>query len=242
MTESGKDKQHMLTRLPDSQNYDIGYGKPPKATRFEKGQSGNPAGRPRGSKNKPIPPALNEQRLRSIIMEEAYRLVNINDAYGQVSVPIAQAIVRSLAVNAAKGNQRAQRLFTDLLSAVEQDNNRLHNEWLETAINYKTDWERELERRRLYGTTGPEPLPHPDDVVIDMQSGTVIIKGPVTKEEKEATERFEFLLRRKSVLEQELADLERMLIDDPDCEHRALVEDDIQQTKRAIKAIDKMTR
>jgi hypothetical protein len=29
---------------------------------------------------------------------------------------MAQAIVRSLAVNAAKGNQRAQRLFTQLLS------------------------------------------------------------------------------------------------------------------------------
>ncbi len=28
-----------------------GYGKPPKATRFKKGQSGNPKGRPRGSRN-----------------------------------------------------------------------------------------------------------------------------------------------------------------------------------------------
>jgi hypothetical protein len=40
----------------------------------------------------------------------------INDANRQVSIPMAQAIVRSLAVNAAKGNQRAQRLFTQLLS------------------------------------------------------------------------------------------------------------------------------
>jgi hypothetical protein len=31
--------------------YDVGYGKPPLATRFKKGQSGNPQGRPAGSRN-----------------------------------------------------------------------------------------------------------------------------------------------------------------------------------------------
>jgi len=31
----------------DSADYDIGYGKPPEATRFKKGQSGNPRGRPK---------------------------------------------------------------------------------------------------------------------------------------------------------------------------------------------------
>ena len=32
-------------------DYEIGYGKPPAGRRFQKGQSGNPRGRPRGSKN-----------------------------------------------------------------------------------------------------------------------------------------------------------------------------------------------
>ncbi|HEY8129410.1 MAG TPA: DUF5681 domain-containing protein [Hyphomicrobium sp.] len=31
--------------------YDIGYGKPPVKTRFRKGQSGNPKGRGKGSRN-----------------------------------------------------------------------------------------------------------------------------------------------------------------------------------------------
>jgi hypothetical protein len=30
---------------------DVGYGKPPRETRFRKGRSGNPRGRPRGSRN-----------------------------------------------------------------------------------------------------------------------------------------------------------------------------------------------
>lgn len=35
--------------MPD--DYGVGYGKPPKASQFKKGQSGNPAGRPRKFKN-----------------------------------------------------------------------------------------------------------------------------------------------------------------------------------------------
>jgi hypothetical protein len=34
-----------------SRDYAVGYGKPPLHTRFQKGKSGNPKGRPRGKKN-----------------------------------------------------------------------------------------------------------------------------------------------------------------------------------------------
>jgi hypothetical protein len=40
-------------------------------------------------------------------MEEAYRTVRLKEGNGQVTIPMAQAVIRSLAVNAAKGNQRA---------------------------------------------------------------------------------------------------------------------------------------
>ena len=35
----------------DKRDYEIGYGKPPKQTRFKPGQSGNPRGRPSGTRN-----------------------------------------------------------------------------------------------------------------------------------------------------------------------------------------------
>lgn len=34
-----------------SSDYDVGYRKPPSKTRFQKGRSGNPRGRPGGRKN-----------------------------------------------------------------------------------------------------------------------------------------------------------------------------------------------
>ena len=39
-------------QLAPANNYEVGYGKPPNTTRFAKGQSGNPLGRPKGSKTK----------------------------------------------------------------------------------------------------------------------------------------------------------------------------------------------
>jgi hypothetical protein len=35
----------------DGPNTEVGYGRPPKDTRFKPGESGNPGGRPKGSKN-----------------------------------------------------------------------------------------------------------------------------------------------------------------------------------------------
>lgn len=71
-----------LAAIPDRKPYQVGHGKPPEATRFKPGQSGNPKGRPKGSgkgrgKNSP---SINEhERLKSIILEEAYRSIKVND-------------------------------------------------------------------------------------------------------------------------------------------------------------------
>ncbi len=106
--------------------YEVGYAKPPEATRFQKGTSGNPRGRPKGKKN--LVPALNEERMKAIILEEAYRTITVRDGTRNVTVPIARAVLRSLAVNAVKGQHRSQRLFAELLSAVETSHKALHDE------------------------------------------------------------------------------------------------------------------
>jgi len=45
----------------------VGYGKPPKATRFQKGKSGNPKGRPKSHKNfKPLSRVLRDLALKEV--------------------------------------------------------------------------------------------------------------------------------------------------------------------------------
>ena len=140
----GRDRTKLPITRPDAA-YEVGYGKPPSDSRFKPGQSGNPKGRPRGAKNKR--PALNEERLKGIILDEAYRDITVRDGERNVTVPMARAIIRALAVNAAKGNHRAQQMFADLLSTTEAQNKAQADELLKTAIDYKLGWEEELRRR-----------------------------------------------------------------------------------------------
>ena len=120
------------------------------------------------------------------MLKEARRTITVRDGDRFLSLPMAKAVIRTLAVDAAKGKAHAQRLFTDMLNTIEREDQELREELVKVAIEYKRDWEFELERRKRLGITdAPEPVPHPDDIEIDLETGTVRIVGPLTKEEKE---------------------------------------------------------
>lgn len=233
MKKPEQEGRKALSRRPPPGDYPVGYAKPPVESRFKPGQSGNPRGRPKGSRNRNNLPGLHEERLKSIILEEAYRMIAVNDVRGTVSMPMAQAVIRSLAVNAAKGNQRAQRLFAELLASVETANKRAHDEWLETAISYKVDWEKELERRRQNNIVASEPVPHPDDIIIDMKTGLVRVKGPMTKEEKVIWDQFR---ARKRECDETIAEMEELLTREPDYPYRKQLAEDLEHERR-IRAI-----
>ncbi len=233
MSADEKDRRRVVSARPGRQAYEVGYAKPPAGSRFQPGRSGNPKGRPRGAKNRAPAPALHEERLKAIVLQEAYRSISVNDANGPMAIPMAQAIIRSVAVNAVKGHQRAQRLFTELLGSTEGANKRLHDEWMDAALTYKLEWERELERWQRLGISGPEPLPHPDHINVDVRAGTARIRGPATKEEKVE---WDLWVDRKRMFVEELRELEA-LRDSPQCRNRSSVLDEIESTKKVLEII-----
>jgi Family of unknown function (DUF5681) len=223
-----------LAQVPDRNTYTVGHGKPPEATRFKPGQSGNPRGRPKGKKSKPDAPP--HERLKSIILEEAYRTIKVNDGPSQVTVPMAQAVMRSLAVTAAKGNTRAQKLFSELLGNTELSNKVAEHDYLQTMIGYKAEWEMELERRKLYGiATLQEPLPHPDDIIVDFRRNTVSIRGPMDKREQAD---LDLWLQRRHDNECELRSCEEDKTDPEYAPYLDQLENEIAHTKRILEIIN----
>ncbi len=218
-------------------SYEVGYGKPPATTRFKPGTSGNPRGRPKGAKNRL--PKLNEERLKMIILQEAYRDITVRDGARNVTIPMAQAVMRSLAVNAAKGQHRAQRLFAEMLSTTERQNKQLADEWLSTAMDYKIEWDEELERRKRLGITDlSDPVPHPDHVKIDLNTGEARVEGPWTKEEKAELDMW---LAKREEWEADLAALQDDLAAEESEGIREIIRDDIKHAERILSIIGQLT-
>ncbi len=231
-----KQENKLPTQRPDA-TYEVGYGKPPATTRFKPGTSGNPRGRPKGAKNRL--PKLNEERLKTIILQEAYRDITVRDGARNVTLPMAQAVMRSLAVNAAKGQHRAQRLFAEMLSTTERQNKQLADEWLSTAMSYKIEWDEELDRRKRLGITDlPDPVPHPDHVKIDMNTDEARVEGPWTKEEKAELEMWQ---AKREEWEADLAAYRVDLDVEQDEGLREIIRDEIKHTERILSIISQVT-
>ena len=93
-------------------DYKVGPGKPPLHTRFRKGQSGNPAGRPR---------KVVSERLKALTLSEAYRAVTVKEGGGTVTLPAVQAVLRRQLALAVKGSVLAQRAVIATIAAIEKE-------------------------------------------------------------------------------------------------------------------------
>ena len=91
-------------------DYAVGYGKPPVETRFQKGQSGNPEGRPRGTK-----------KLVTLLAEVLSQRSGLPNPDGSWMTK-AEAIFFSLANQASSPDLKAKKLLFDVLVKLQQAN------------------------------------------------------------------------------------------------------------------------
>jgi hypothetical protein len=89
-------------------DYEVGYSKPPCHSRFKKGPSGNPNGRPGGAKN-----------LSTLLCEALNELVIVAENGGRRKISKRLAIIKQLVNQSAKGDWRAVRLLLDIQQDIE---------------------------------------------------------------------------------------------------------------------------
>jgi len=87
----------------DDDDYEVGYRKPPRHTRFRNGQSGNPKGRPKDTKN--LATDLGEELGERIIIRENGKVVKITKQ---------RAIIKSTVAKATTGDPRSVDIVTRL--------------------------------------------------------------------------------------------------------------------------------
>lgn len=98
----------------------IGYGRPPKKYQFKKGQSGNPGGRPRGSKT-----------ADDAVIENLRKRVPARINGRPITTNVQDAVIKAQVKKALAGDTRAAKFLMDLNDQAEK-----RKYYMETAADY----------------------------------------------------------------------------------------------------------
>jgi replication-associated recombination protein RarA len=85
-------------------SYDIGYRRPPPSGQFKKGASGNPKGRPKGSKN-----------FVTLLEKELAQKIVVNENGKKKSITRLQAMVKRMVAGALQGDQKSLLTLLEVL-------------------------------------------------------------------------------------------------------------------------------
>jgi len=121
--------------------YKVGYRRPPEASRFKPGQSGNPKGRPKRTQN-----------LRTDLIEELGERIRVREGDREFRVSKQRAVLKALVAKALKGDTRATTSLVNLCARVlgvadEEGNDRALPPADQRVIDEYL--EREIARRKL---------------------------------------------------------------------------------------------
>lgn len=85
-------------------DYEVGFGRPPRHSQFQRGRSGNPKGRPGRRRN-----------LKTDLEAELFETVTLKEGGREVRISKQRAMVKSMVAKAIGGDQRAVAKAFELL-------------------------------------------------------------------------------------------------------------------------------
>ena len=115
--------------------YNTGYGKPPQHSRFKPGQSGNPRGRPKGSRN-----SVN------VLWDELAELITITENGKQKRITKLEGIVKAAALKGLKGDPRPMIQAFELIHKISEKESSDPDGPIEVTLVFEEEELRALEK------------------------------------------------------------------------------------------------
>lgn len=189
--KANPDKSRLTTDKQIAHKLNVMTGKTQDApqqkrdTRFKKGQSGNPNGRPKKKANQTTQ-STDETLLDAFILEFANRELTLMSGERKVSMNGLEAIIHAQAKSAMGGNAHAQK---DILNRMNGSLEKQRIRQLERAEGWRAYKKRLSELLNKQRANDPDfdedtQLPHPDDITIN-DNNTVTFSGPMDIEQLE---------------------------------------------------------
>jgi hypothetical protein len=151
----------------------VGYCRPPKASQFKKGQSGNPLGSSRKVRKRKRRQNLS---LGDLVLENSENLLRVRDGNRTSSISTKEALLKKQTAMGLNGNRLALKASLKMIDEAEQAKRAEVLDLYKEALDYKDNYPALAKSCRDRGL--PPPLPHPDDVHLNRFTGEVIITGP----------------------------------------------------------------
>lgn len=158
-----------MTKKGNGRSGGKGGGRRPLTGRpWEKGQSGNPKGRPKKKPDQPF-----DDDMVDLILAEAARVITLNEGGKRVSMPAAEAVLKAQLISAMKGNSHAQRNWLQQVAKAKTQQQKRKEDTVAAALALKIQLEAERNQWLAKGHDELAMALHPSDVEIDGITGEV---------------------------------------------------------------------
>lgn len=224
-------KSNVVSSVKSDSNHKTGYKNPPHESRFQKGRSGNPHGRP--------------PKLRQPIAE--FRTIDIVDAISKelskshtsfvngksICKPTLSSLFQIQIQKANDGDQKSFRVIFDTFQKFIAVSEKERQQLKEAANTYRTEKLLEIKTLQMVGIDFSYIVPHPDHVFIDVE-GHVRIIGPKTLVEKR---KWDTLAERRESLQNRTRQIKAQLKRNPNTDVTASLLDENRHLAKRIEYI-----